>query len=84
MIGKRCEVSGPRGTATVATVRDTPRTAPRHIVTVRTGHSVIPVATFVASQGRTRYIGASPVQQGGYADAVRYAKRLMRLPLEEA
>lgn len=72
------EVRGPHGTATVATVQDTPLTPRRHTVGMRRGLSMLPVAVFVRSpeRGAVR-IGAAEVRQGTFADAVAYARELV-------
>ena len=72
------EFSGPHGTATVATVQDTPLTPRRITVTVRRGRSIIPAAVFVRSKGRDDVrIGSAEVMQGGVAEAVAYARALV-------
>lgn len=72
------EISGPHGTATVATVQDTPLTPRRHTVGMRRGLSMLPVAVFVRSpeRGAVR-IGAAEVKQGSFADAVAFARQLV-------
>ena len=72
------EVTGPHGTATIATVQDTPLTPRRITVTVRRGRSIVPAAVFVRSKGRDDVrIGSAEVHQGTHADAVAYARQLV-------
>lgn len=72
------EYTGPHGTATVATVQDTPLTPRRITVTVRRGRSIIPAAVFVRSKGRDDVrIGSAEVLQGGHAEALAYARALV-------
>lgn len=78
------EVSGPNGTATVATIQDTPLTPRRITVSVRRERSVIPAAVFVRSKGRGDVrIGGADVYQGNYADAVAYARHLVGSPVTD-
>jgi hypothetical protein len=78
------EVTGPHGTATVATVQDTPLTPRRHTIGLREGRSMRPVAVFLRSPERGAVkIGAATVHQGSYADAVAFARELVGSPSPE-
>lgn len=78
------EVSGPHGTASVATIQDTPLTPRRHTVGLRVGRTMYPVAVFVRSPERGAVkIGAADVMQGNFADAVQFARELVGQPFTD-